>query len=301
MSSQTMTLKQRLLLFRALVLWTTGTLSFVAFLWVLIWQWDYYGSARFERPFHEAHSVLRSSGKVGLTTGIWASALFVLNLGYLVRKRLLNIKIFGPLRMWMDAHVLTGLIGGGLVVFHSTLAPSSALGTLALFAMTITVLTGIVGRTSYIRVPRSVEGRELELGQVQEELDSCRQLLEYAGVHAEWMDNSRPQARVHRTGLVGCFMAMIVGDMQRRMDYRRLKKHILATPELKPAIRKVLPLVKDYCMHWQWLIRYHELRNLISSWRFFHRWLAILMLCVVICHVVVAIWFGNLSFWGGVK
>jgi hypothetical protein len=115
------------------------------------------------------------------------------------------------------------------------------------------------------------------------------------------MDNSRPQARVHRTGLLGCFAAMIVGDFQRRRDYHRLKQQILDTPTLKGAARKVLPLVKDYCIHWQWLIRYHELRGLISSWRFFHRWLAVLMLCVVICHIVVGIRFGGFSIWGGAR
>lgn len=301
MSAATQTLRNRLLWFRAIVLWTAGALAFIAFLAMLLWHWDYYGTARLQRPFHESHGFLRSSGKIGLPVGVWASALFVLNLGYLIRKRLINVKIFGPLRMWMDAHVLTGLIGGSLVVFHSALAPSSALGTLALLAMTITVLTGIVGRTIYIRVPRSLEGRELDLTQVQKELDACRQLLEYAGVHAEWMDSSRPQARVHRTGLIGCFFAMVIGDMQRRQDYHRLKKHILNSPELKGAARKVLPLVKDYCMHWQWLIRYHELRSLISSWRFFHRWLAVLMLCVVVCHILVALRFGGLSIMGGGK
>jgi hypothetical protein len=301
MNPSSSSIARRLLWFRAVVLWSAGSMALVAFVALLAMHWDYYGSARLERPFHDAHDQLRSSGKAGLPMGIWATALFVLNLGYLVRKRLIQVAVLGPLRMWMDAHVLTGLIGGGLVVFHSALAPSSALGTLALLAMSITVLTGIVGRTIYTRVPRSVEGRELEFSQVREELESCRQLLELAGVNAEWMDRSMPQPRLHRTGLAGCFWAMAVGDLQRRRDYHRLRTHILATPELKPAIRKVLPLARDYCKHWQWLIRYHELRNLISSWRFFHRWLAILMLCVVVCHIVVAIRFGNLALWGGTR
>jgi hypothetical protein len=299
MSGAAAKLQRRLLLYRAIVLWSAGSLALVGFLVMLAWHWDYYSAARAQRPFLESHGLLRSSGKVGLPTGIWASALFVLNLGYLIRKRLIKVKVLGPLRMWMDTHVLTGLIGGGLVVFHSAVAPSSVLGTLALLAMTVTVLTGIVGRTIYVRVPRSIEGRELELEQVQEKLDSCRQLLEISGVQAEWMDRSRPQARIHRTGLAGCFVALIIGDIQRRRDYRCLKEQILASPELRPAARKVLPRVKDYCMHWQWLIRYHELRSLISSWRFFHRWVAILMLCVVICHIVVAIRFADLSIWGG--
>ena len=96
-------------------------------------------------------------------------------------------------------------------------------------------------------------------------------------------------------------MALIIGDIQRRQEYKRLKEQIVGSPELRGAARKVLPLAKNYCMHWQWLIRYHELRNLISSWRFFHRWLAILMLCVVVCHIVVAVRFGDLSLFGGGK
>ena len=298
MSLSTSTLQKRLLWFRAIVLWTAGSLAFIGFLVLLVQHWDYYGADRLDRPFHENHASLRSSGKMGLPIGVWAAALFVLNLGYLIRKRLIHIKIFGPLRMWMDMHVLTGLIGGGLVVFHSTMAPSSTLGTLAFLAMTITVLTGIVGRTIYVRVPRSVEGRELELEQVQEKLDACRQMLESSGVKAEWMEEGRPQAQIHRTGLLGCFAAMMVGDVQRRRDYRRLKGQILNSPDLKPVARKVLPLARDYCTHWQWLHRYRELHNLISSWRFFHRWLAVLMLCVVVCHIVVAIRFGNLSIFG---
>ncbi len=301
MSVSTSTLRQRLLWFRAIVLWTLGGLALVAFLVTLALHWDYYGTSRIERPLKELHGALRSSGTFGLPSGIWATALFVLNLGYLVRKRLLSVKVLGPLRMWMDTHVLTGLIGGGLIVFHSALAPSSALGSLALLAMTITILTGIVGRSIYTRVPRSVEGRELELAQVQDELDTCRELLEYSGVHAEWLDRSRPKARVHRTGLLGCFAAMIIGDVQRRKDYSNLKRHILDSPELHGASRKMLPLVRDYCIHWQWLIRYHELRSLISSWRFFHRWLAVLMLCVVVCHIVVALRYGNLFAMGGAK
>lgn len=266
---------------------------------MLLYHWDYYGLPRSERPFHAMHGQLRSSGLVGLWLGLSAATLFVLNLGYLVRKRLIRINWLGPLRRWMDVHVVTGLVGLGLVALHSAMAPSSALGTLALIALIITVLTGVVGRTIYIRVPRSAEGRELELIQVQEELDTCRQLLEDAGVHAEWLARTQPQARVHRTGLLGCFLAMITGDVQRRHDYHQLKTQILGAPELKGAVRKVLPLAQDYCIHWQWLVRYHELRSLISSWRFFHRWLAVLMLFVVMGHVLVALRYGNLSFWGG--
>jgi cytochrome b561 len=43
-----------------------------------------------------------------------------------------------------------------------------------------------------------------------------------------------------------------------------------------------------------WLDRHRELRSLMASWRFLHRWLALLMLAVILCHIVVAFKFGDL-------
>ena len=293
--------KKAILVLRAWVLGVVGVIAFIGFIFFLAHHWNYYGLDRPQRFLHAAHDALRSSGKIGLWTGLVATGLFVLNLGYLVRKRLVRMTFLGPLRMWMDLHVLTGFIGMGLVVFHSSMALSSVLGILAVGALAITVATGIVGRTIYIQVPRSLEGRELELGQVRAELTACRIQLELAGVQADWLEQSPPEPRVHQTSLFGCFVAMANGYRERQREYRQLKRQVLGSSELKPSARKILPLARDFYTHLQWFMRYHELRSLIASWRFFHRWLAVLMLCVVVCHIIVAIRFGNLHLWGGAQ
>jgi hypothetical protein len=281
--------------------WLLGMAMFAGIVWTLVVHWDYYELARLQRPLHENHFLLRPSGSLGLLLGLLAVVLFGMNLGYLVRKQLITVTWLGPLRCWMDAHVLTGLIGMGLVGLHSALAPCSALGILAVVAMAVTVFTGIVGRTIYIQVPRSLEGRELELKQVQNQLNACQNQLRQVGVQADWLQLPRPQGGSPQTGLLGCFWAMAVGDHQRRRDYRGLKRRVLNSPELRPAAAQILPLARAFCIHWQWFVRYHELRNLIASWRFFHRWLAVLMFCVVIGHIVLAVQFGDLTVWGGAR
>lgn len=291
--------KKNMLVLRTWVLLVIGVTSFIGFAIFLSGHRDYYTLGRAQRPLHEAHATFRSSGSIGLPTGLIATALFVLNLGYLVRKRLIRFTILGPLRMWMDVHVLTGFIGGGLIVFHSALAPASALGMLATVALGTTLLTGLIGRTIYIQVPRSLEGRELDFGQVKSELQERREELESAGMDAQWL--VRPIGRLSdpHTSLIGCFVSMVRGYRKRTREYRQLRRQVLASPELQPASRKILPLARDFCIHAQWLERYHELRGLIASWRFFHRWLAILMLCVVAGHIIVAFRFGDLQLWGG--
>lgn len=287
--------------FRTPLLWVTQGIVLAVFAGFILFNWDYYGLPRAQRPLHEGHHLLRSSGRAGLWMGIGAATLFVLNLGYLVRKRLIRISWLGPLRGWMNLHVVTGIIGAGGVAVHMAMAPSSAMGMLALGALCITVVTGIIGRTIYIRVPRSAEGRELEFQQVQEGLARYRQELEAHGVDIGWLQHGSLEQAVkqRRSSLLENFIALVAGDRQRQQDYRRLKQAILNVPRLKESARRILPMASAYCFHLQWFTQYYQLRSLIASWRFFHRWLAILMLFVVLAHVLVAIRFGGLHVTGG--
>lgn len=284
-----------------LVVWLTlGFLAAAMMTAGLAWGWDYYRTPLSQRPFDSHHSLLRPSSQVGLLLGITAACLFILNLSYLLRKRLINIRHIGSLRTWMDFHVITGIVGGALVAFHAAFAPYSALGTLAVAALLITVLTGIVGRYIYVHVPRSLEGRELEVEQVREQLEQCRDQLEQSGVDARWLHEGRlPQMNLTRPGLLASFISLVTGDRQRGRDYRELRRAILASKDLRPVARQILPLAREYCRHWQWMIRYHQWRDLLASWRFLHRWLAIVMLIVASFHVALAVRYGDLSLVGG--
>lgn len=266
----------------------------------LCWAWGYYVLPRAERPLHACHALLRASGRAGLILGIVAAVLFVLNLGYLVRKRLIKIRWLGSLRAWMDCHTVTGAVGMMLVLFHAAFAPYSPLGILAFSALAITILTGVVGRYFYAKVPRSLEGRELELEQVRDRLGLYRHELEDAGVKADWLPAPlRPEDYIHPKSLLGHFITVVRGDHQSRHDYRQLRRTILSSPELRRSARRVLPLARAFYRHRHWLARYHELRGLLASWRFLHRWLAIVMLGIAGAHIGLAVWYGDLWIMGG--
>lgn len=285
---------------RFLVLLAMGLSALAAMVVIFLRGGAYYGLARIERPFHPYHEFLRPSGLMGLWLGAIAGGLLVLNLIYLVRKRFIHLRYVGSLRAWMDFHVVTGMVGGALVGFHAAFAPYSALGMLALVALVITLLTGIVGRYIYVHVPRSLEGRELEFGQVRVELEACRDRLEQAGVDAHWLhEGEMPEMRYRPIGLLKSFASLVTGDRQRRRDYRRLRRAVLSSRDLRPLARQILPLARSYCRHWQWMVRYHEWRDLLASWRFLHRWLAIVMLTVASFHVFLAVRYGDLVFLGG--
>ena len=267
---------------------------------IIVWGWGYYTQSPSLRPSHALHGLLRPSGRLGLTVALVGTCLLVLNLGYSVRKRLIHIQWLGSLRAWMAFHVWTGLMGGGLIWVHSAFLPRVALGTLAWVTLLITVMTGVIGRYIYARVPRSLEGRELGFEEVRGRLEICRRHLADLGVDADQLHiKGRPRARDHRTGVLGNLLSLITGDRQYHRDYLRIRREILSSDRLAREAGEILPLIQTFCRQWQWFVRYHELRGLIASWRFLHLWFAIVLLMAASFHIFLAMRYGDLWIMGG--
>lgn len=114
--------------------------------WLAIRGWSFYTAD--DRPSHPDFRTLRSYGRLGNGYGWVAALLVVLNLSYLVRRRLGGP---GPLRVWLDVHVFTGLLAASLVSFHSAFelrTPAAIVGTASL---ALVVATGLVGRWLHAR------------------------------------------------------------------------------------------------------------------------------------------------------
>ena len=249
---------------------------------------DYYSLPAVKRPLHSENSDLRSSGELGLACGIAGSILFLLNLSYLLRKRFVKHDWLGSLRTWMAFHIFTALVGAGLIAIHSAFLPRSSLGLMALACLIVVLGTGIIGRYIYGHVPRSQRGRELRSKELRLRLEELRSRLERGGVDAALLDLESMHAIADSGGksLPARFAGLLAGNREVRRAYRRLRVSI-PNPEVRALARR-------FCRERQWLARYSELRALMSSWRFLHRWLAIVMLAVVAFHVAIALRFGEL-------
>lgn len=270
-----------------------GTLSAAA-LTALAWTGrDYYSLPAAQRALHEAHAVLRSSGARGLPCGIIGFVLIVLNLGYLVRRAFIRSGWMGSLRDWMSLHVFTGLIGSLLILLHSAFQPRSPMGALSFFALWVVVVTGIVGRYIYAHVPRSVQGQELELSELERLIEARRKELVAKGLRVEAASGARAAAAHH--GIAAVLASMVEADREAAREYANLRRAVEASPELTAEAGELLPLAGRFVKEKQWLARYEELRDFMGAWRFFHRWFAIVMLCVAVSHILVATGLGGLS------
>lgn len=273
-----------------------GILMGLFWCWIAFREYGYYLLPYARRPLDPRHSWLRSSGPLGLEFGALSAALILINLTYLIRKRLLHIAWLGELRSWMAFHVFTGLTAAALVLLHSGFLLRSSMGGLSFLAIMVVIATGLMGRYIYAHTPRSVEGVELGLDELRRSLESHRSALESLGMPAEFFREvfTIPDVRAKEASLFSALRALIVGNRAMKTDYARLRRMLASTPGLVAAAPRILPLATNYFQELQWLDRYFELRALMSGWRFYHRWMAIVLLAAVASHILIAISVGHI-------
>jgi hypothetical protein len=79
---------------------------------------------------------------------------------YSIRKRVRG-RAWGPMRTWLRAHIVTGIVGSYMVLLHGTWVLTGLAGW-TLLATVVVVASGFVGRYLYTALPHSVDGEETE-------------------------------------------------------------------------------------------------------------------------------------------
>jgi hypothetical protein len=108
---------------------------------------------------------------LGLAGGIMMLTLLV----YPLRKRYRFLDRFGPMLQWFRFHMVLGIGGPVLVIFHSTFKIGSMNARVALYSMLAVAISGVVGRFLYRHVHRGLYGRQLSLSETENDLMAATQ------------------------------------------------------------------------------------------------------------------------------
>lgn len=267
-----------------------------------IWHADYYGLPPAERAASPLHPRLEAKGPIGLSFGVLGVALFLFNLAYLLRRsRSVGRYLPGNLRAWMSMHVFTGLAAFFCVLLHAGLAPRDTVGGHAFWSLAIVVVTGTLGRYLYAFVPRATNGKELEIDQLRSRI---------AALSGEWDRDGRGfGGEVRRTveELVEAdratwgkgFVRRVRGILQSRsrLEAAFAVLRDRGRTEGIPAdeVRALLALARRAHRLMLAAAHFAEVRSVLGSWRYLHRWLALLMVLLTTIHVYTAVRFAELD------
>jgi hypothetical protein len=94
---------------------------------------------------------------------------------YSLRKRSRSVR-WGRMSTWLQMHIFMGLVGPYMVLLHTSWKFNGLAGVTTLLTIVI-VISGFVGRYIFTRIPRTLDGLEIEGTLSQETLKQSRRLL----------------------------------------------------------------------------------------------------------------------------
>lgn len=107
---------------------------------------------------------------IGYWLGIVGGSMMLLLLLYPLRKRIKMLRFLGSTTYWFRAHMILGLLGPLLVLYHSNFQLGSFNSRVALYCMLLVAGSGIVGRHIYAHIHRGLYGRKSNLIELRQDL-----------------------------------------------------------------------------------------------------------------------------------
>ena len=256
----------------------------------------YYIAALAQRVRDPMHAWLRPSGYLGQSAGIVAFLIFVFLWLYPLRKKWKALRFTGSVGKWLDVHVASALLLPLLLVIHAAWRSDGLIG-LGMISMFVVILSGVVGRYLYTRIPRAQSGveftREEVVAQRKELID---RLALTTGLSADdvarTLDVAPDEDRQQHP--LGVFALLIANDLRRRRLTRDLRNRWSAhapanRPLSKAALKEAVRLASREIALTQQARMLTATQRVFRYWHVAHRPFAITALVAVVVHVVVVI------------
>jgi hypothetical protein len=107
---------------------------------------------------------------LGYWLGIVGGTLMLLLLFYPMGKKSQLLRRLGLLKHWFRIHMIFGLIGPLLILYHSNFRVDAINSKVAFYSMLAVAISGIIGRYFYTRIHRGLYGKRASIEELRNEL-----------------------------------------------------------------------------------------------------------------------------------
>ena len=112
---------------------------------------------------------------IGYFFGILGTAFMVVLLVYPLRKRIRGLEMIGGIKMWFRTHMILGILGPVLILFHANFHLGSLNSNVALFSMLVVSLSGIAGRYFYRKIHHGLYGKRADLIELRKDFEQQKE------------------------------------------------------------------------------------------------------------------------------
>jgi len=241
---------------------------------------SYYNTPLEERFYHPRHNWFKPSGIYGQGLGILGTLLILVGVSlYIARKRYNFMAKYIRLKYLLEFHIFLCTLGPILVLFHTTFK-FGGIVSVAFWSMVAVVSSGVVGRFIYNQIPRTIEGRELSMGELQQMKTNLSQVLKERFT----LTSNTVEIVTHLISTENTL------DHSRKLGFLKKTLHRKDLP--KKDRKAILKLVKKEMVLSRRIARLQRMQRLFKYWHVAHMPFALIMLIVVIIHIAVTVAFG---------
>lgn len=247
-------------------------------------------------------SLYKPGDNLGYNLGLVGGSMMLIMLLYPLRKRVKFMSGWGLLPTWFRWHMVLGILGPALVMFHSTFVIHSINAGVALVCMMLVSGSGIFGRFFYTKIHNGLYGRQRTLQGMNEDLAKTgsfrRSFMDFAPEIEHSMENFRVRAEGGRGGIgdflwVGFQTAKLSRSLTKelhRIMYAQAREKKWDSGSTKQNMDK---LYEEYAANIRTYLRalrdtaqFRTYERLFSLWHIFHIPLVYMLVFSGIYHVI---------------
>jgi hypothetical protein len=239
---------------------------------------------------------------LGYWLGIVGGSLMLLLLLYPAGKKSTLMRRLGLVKHWFRIHMIIGLVGPLLILYHSNFSVGAMNSKVALYSMLGVAISGVIGRYFYTRIHRGLYGKRAGIEDLRNEISDSLQnsrglaailpdsMRELQTISEELMGDEFTRAISVRRSLEWTVKHHVV----RLRLYLRIRREVevraLASATVNANASKLRKTANTYVTQQVRLMRqvaqlsFYE--RLFSLWHLFHMPLFILLVVSALVHVL---------------
>lgn len=236
----------------------------------------------------------KSGTGLGYNLGLIGGLMMLTLLLYSLRKHITFMQRLGKLKHWFRIHMILGVLGPTLVLFHSTFRFGSLNAAVALYCMLLVAGSGLIGRFVYTRIHKGLYGSRSTLKGARAELagssgDVKPRLHPYPEVE-QWLKDFEHEALEAKRGFLAGVWYFLSFDLRRMLLIWRSKHNIQHVQHAlgggQDAVEESVELIRLYLSQIQTVAQFKKFEQIFSAWHVLHIPLMYMMVATAIFHVI---------------
>lgn len=239
---------------------------------------------------------------LGYWLGIIGGSLMLLLLLYPAGKKSALLRRLGWVKHWFRVHMIFGLVGPLLVLYHCNFSVDAMNSKVALYSMLAVTISGIIGKYFYARIHRGLYGKRAGIEELRNEITDA---LENSRGLAAILPNFINELHSISAGLIGDQYTRSIGMRQslswtikyyvvrvrlHLMIFRELRARAILSETVQVNTKKLRKTANAYAAQQVGLMRqvaqlsFYE--RLFSLWHVFHMPLFLVLVISALVHVL---------------